>query len=308
MHRRNLFISCPEFISSQSSVIIPRINNNVWTNRMTNTLLEQLGDLNELSNRINMVAVRAGDRILEIYNTDFAVENKDDKSPLTAADMASHEAILAGLKSISDEIPVLSEESSGIDWQERKQWRTYWLVDPLDGTKEFIKKNGEFTVNIALIHDHKPVLGSVYVPVSKTCYSGIQGSGAYKENGDGKKSISTRTTHKDRFAVAGSRSHGSEAQKTFMDRLGDTEIIAIGSSLKFCLVAEGKVDIYPRFGPTSEWDTGAAHCVVEQAGGIITDTKFNPLLYNNKESILNPHFLVIGDPGFDWRPYLEGLQ
>ncbi len=258
----------------------------------------------QLCERINDIAVAAGQRILEIYNTDFTVENKDDKSPLTAADMASHEAIVHGLRNISTDIPVLSEESSGLDWQKRKGWRTYWLVDPLDGTKEFIRKNGEFTVNIALIRDHRPVLGCVYVPVSGTLYCGIEGTGAYRQDAAGRVDIHTRKTDTGRLAVAGSRSHGSEAQQRFMQQLENAETMAIGSSLKFCLVAEGKVDIYPRFGPTSEWDTAAAQCVVEQAGGLVTDLEFRTLLYNHKESILNPHFLVIGDPEFDWRPYL----
>ncbi|MDX1519439.1 MAG: 3'(2'),5'-bisphosphate nucleotidase CysQ [Gammaproteobacteria bacterium] len=274
---------------------------------MTETKLESLGPLELLGKKINQIAASAGKQILEIYNTDFSVEDKDDKSPLTAADMASHETIIAGLLGISEDIPVLSEESSSIDWEDRKQWNTYWLVDPLDGTREFIKKNGEFTVNIALIHEHRPVLGSVYVPATGVCYSGIRGAGAFREDQQGPVAIHTRKTREDRLAVAGSRSHGSEAQEAFMQRLGNAETMAIGSSLKFCLVAEGKVDIYPRFGPTSEWDTAAAHCVVEQAGGLVTDTQLDPLLYNNKESILNPHFLVIGDPEFDWRPYLKGL-
>lgn len=274
---------------------------------MNESIPDLPASLPELSVQINKIAVAAGEQILDIYDTNFDIDKKEDQSPLTAADMASHSTIVAGLKDIGGGIPVLSEESADIAWEQRRHWRTYWLVDPLDGTREFIKKNGEFTVNIALIHDHKPILGSVYVPVSHTCYYGIVGEGAFREDTDGKTPISTRRTGKDNLAVAGSRSHGNETQQAFMDRLVDAEVMAIGSSLKFCLVAEGKVDIYPRFGPTSEWDTAAAHCVVEQAGGTITDAKFNPLLYNNKESLLNPHFLVIGDPSFDWTPYLEGL-
>lgn len=262
----------------------------------------------ELAEQVNNISKAAGESILEIYHSDYEVENKEDDSPLTAADMASHKQIMQGLQSLGGDIPILSEESSKISWQERQQWQTYWLVDPLDGTKEFIKKNGEFTVNIALIHQHKPVLGSVYVPATDTAYLAATGFGAFKEDKSGRTIISTRKTTGEHFAIAGSRSHGSEAQQTFMQRLGDAEIMAIGSSLKFCLVAEGKVDMYPRFGLTSEWDTAAAHCVVEQAGGIVTDTKLEPLLYNNKESILNPHFLVIGDPEYNWQPYLEGLD
>jgi 3'(2'), 5'-bisphosphate nucleotidase len=275
---------------------------------MNESIPDLPASLPELAVQINKIAAAAGEQILDIYDTDFDIDKKDDKSPLTAADMAAHRTIVAGLKAFGDGIPVLSEESAAIAWEQRRQWRTYWLVDPLDGTREFIKKNGEFTVNIALIHDHKPILGTVYVPVSHACYYGITGEGAFREDAGGKTPISTRRTGMENLAVAGSRSHGNETQQAFMNRLDDAEVMAIGSSLKFCLVAEGKVDIYPRFGPTSEWDTAAAHCVVEQAGGTITDTKFNPLLYNNKESLLNPHFLVIGDPSFDWTPYLAGLE
>ncbi len=263
--------------------------------------------LKNIVDQIIDLSVSAGNRIMEIYNSDFSVEDKQDKSPLTAADMASHQTIVEGLAGLTGEIPILSEESSKIDWAERKNWQTYWLVDPLDGTKEFIKKNGEFTVNIALIHDQRPVLGVVYVPATETVYFATEGLGAFKKENNNQTAISTRKTIVNQFAVAGSRSHGSDAQQTFMRRLGEAETMAIGSSLKFCLVAAGKVDIYPRFGLTSEWDTAAAQCVVEQAGGTVTTLDFQPLLYNTKESLLNPHFLVIGDTDFDWRPYLAGL-
>jgi len=253
------------------------------------------------------LAWKAGEKILVIYDTDFDVENKDDKSPLTAADLASHRTICDGLAALTPDIPVLSEESSGIPYKTRKQWSRYWLVDPLDGTREFIKRNGEFTVNIALIEEHRPVLGVVYVPVTRLCYYATRGGGAYRqERGTAAQPIRTRTTSPGRFTVAGSRSHGSEQQTAFINRLGPgTELITIGSSLKFCLVAEGKVDIYPRFGPTSEWDTAAAQCIVEEAGGSVSNTLMEPLLYNTRESILNPNFLVIADRTFDWKPYLK---
>lgn len=263
----------------------------------------------ELLNAVIGLAGEAGEQILAIYNTDFDVENKADKSPLTAADMASHRTICGGLANLTPDIPVLSEESSSIPFATRRQWSRYWLVDPLDGTREFIKRNGEFTVNIALIDGHRSVLGVVYVPVTRLCYFATLGTGAFKQEHDSSaQPIHTRQTIMGRFTVAGSRSHGTEQQTAFFNKLGsETELIAIGSSLKFCLVAEGKVDIYPRFGPTSEWDTAAAHCIVEAAGGSITDTSMQPLLYNAKESILNPNFLVIADTTFDWQPYLNNI-
>ena len=251
---------------------------------------------------------KAGAEILKIYQTEFDVKNKEDDSPLTAADLASHKTICTSLAKLTPDVPVLSEESADIPFETRKQWHSYWLVDPLDGTKEFIKRNGEFTVNIALIKDNHPVMGVVYVPVTDICYFASQGQGAYRQEGtSAPEQIHTKDTNPDQFDVAGSRSHGSEQQHNFIKTLGENvNMMAIGSSLKFCLVAEGKVDIYPRFGLTSEWDTAAAHCVVEEAGGQITDTNFQPLLYNSKESILNPHFLVIADKNFDWKPYLKG--
>ena len=253
------------------------------------------------------IAEQAGQKILDIYQTDFSVKNKEDDSPLTAADMASHDSIITGLTELTPDIPILSEESTNIPYATRKAWSLYWLVDPLDGTREFVKRNGEFTVNIALIENHQPILGVVHVPATDLCYYAFKGQGAYKKvSGESSVMVKTKVTSDNKFTVAGSRSHGSEQQQLFFDALGDdVEVTAIGSSLKICLVAEGLVDIYPRFGPTSEWDTAAAHAIVCEAGGVVTDTQFNPLQYNSKESILNPHFLVIADTSFDWRYYLD---
>lgn len=269
-----------------------------------NSPLNSPEELTKLCEIASEIAIEAGQEILKIYETEFSIERKDDKSPLTAADMASHHTICAGLAELPVQYPILSEESASIDFSERKAWETYWLVDPLDGTREFIKRNGEFTVNIALIHQQKPILGIVYVPVSETNYYGIKSVGAFKQQGTSTDKISTRKTDANHFGIAGSRSHGNERQQAFMNNVGDAEIIAMGSSLKFCLVAEGKVDIYPRFGPTSEWDSAAAQCVVEQAGGVVTTMDLKPLLYNTKESLLNPEFLVVADSSFDWAPYL----
>ncbi len=251
------------------------------------------------------IARQAGERILEIYHSEFAVEAKDDKSPLTEADMAAHHVIVAGLGRLTPDIPVLSEESAKIPFSERSTWRRYWLVDPLDGTKEFIKRNGEFTVNIALIEDHQPVLGVIVVPVSGLCYYAVRGQGAFRQAADGApEPIHVRPLDLNHLVVAGSRSHAGPALAGFLARLGSPQLISMGSSLKFCLVAEGKADLYPRLGPTSEWDTGAAQCIVEEAGGIVTDTAMRPLRYNTKESLLNPFFFVSADREHDWSQYL----
>jgi 3'(2'), 5'-bisphosphate nucleotidase len=254
---------------------------------------------------VRTLAKQAGEKILAIYNTEFSVKEKDDRSPLTAADMASHKAIVAGLQGLTPDIPVLSEEAAKIPFEERSGWHTYWLIDPLDGTKEFIKRNGEFTVNIALVHDGVPVLGVVHVPVSGVTYAACQGGGAVKEvPGRGEQSIRVRKLSDGPVAVVGSRSHRGDSLNSFLEKLGEHEIVSMGSSLKICLVAEGAADVYPRLGPTSEWDTAAAHCVVEQAGGSLTDLELQPLRYNRKDSLLNPFFLVFGDDSRDWSAYL----
>jgi 3'(2'), 5'-bisphosphate nucleotidase len=255
--------------------------------------------------KINEIARQAGTAILEIYGQDFDVMEKADKSPLTEADLAAHHVIVNELQSLTPEIPVLSEESAVIPYDTRAQWHTYWLIDPLDGTKEFIKRNGEFTVNIALIHEGRAVLGVVYVPVSQITYYGDSEQGAFKMDADGNSSaIRVISKHQTPLQVAGSRSHAGDSLLQFLDKLGEHEIISMGSSLKLCLVAEGKADIYPRLGPTSEWDTAAAQAVVEAAGGKVTDTSMNPLIYNTKESFLNPYFFVFGDASIDWSTYL----
>ena len=214
------------------------------------------------------------------------------------------------LSQIQPNFPILSEEASDLPYQDRQQWQTYWLVDPLDGTKEFIKRNGEFTVNVALIHDHEPVLGVVHVPVQDTTYFAASGLGALKQVGDQpSQTIHVRCPAPERLVIVGSRSHQTQAFKEYLEKLnGEYELVSIGSSLKFCLVAEGKADLYPRLGPTSEWDTAAAHCVVAQAGGYVVDLQGKPLRYNTKDSVLNPYFLVYGDDTRDWLAYLpEGL-
>lgn len=251
------------------------------------------------------LARAAGREILEVYAQDFSVEHKDDRSPLTAADMAAHHIIVAGLQALTPGLPILSEEEAAIPYAERSRWSLYWLVDPLDGTREFIKRNGEFTVNIALINDHRPILGVIYVPVSGVCYYACRGAGAYRQApGDAPQAIRARPWQGGHITVAGSRSHRDERFDRFLAQFEDHSIISMGSSLKSCLVAEGKADIYVRLGPTSEWDTAAAQCIVEEAGGKLLDTAMQPLRYNTKESLLNPFFIVCGDGEQDWAKYL----
>jgi 3'(2'), 5'-bisphosphate nucleotidase len=260
-----------------------------------------------LLEKVIAIAEKAARRILDVYETDFAVERKDDRSPLTEADMAAHQTIIAGLSALEPSLPIVSEESAQVPAAERLRWTRYWLVDPLDGTREFVKRNGEFTVNIALIDGHRPVLGVVYVPVSGVCYYAGSGVGAYKREPDGaSRRIHVRQFPAGTVTVAGSRSHRDPQTEAFIGRLGQVELISIGSSLKTCLVAEGRADVYPRFGETSEWDTAAAQCVVEQAGGHLTDTELRPLRYNTGESLINPPFLVYGDDAVDWHRYLSG--
>jgi 3'(2'), 5'-bisphosphate nucleotidase len=251
------------------------------------------------------IAKQAGRKILEIYDTDYEIEKKPDNTPVTTADLIAHKIIMEGLSELTSDIPILSEESTKIPFETRKQWHRYWLVDPLDGTREFIKRNGEFTVNIALIENHKSILGVIYVPVTKDNYFAWHNGGAYKtEPGQANRKINSRKLSTEKPRIAGSRSHASEKLQAYLAKLGDIELISMGSSLKSCMVAEGKVDLYPRLGLTSEWDTAAAQCIVEEAGGYITDTNMQPLQYNTKDSLLNPEFFVFGDDTCDWSIYL----
>ena len=270
------------------------------TDRSTQTM-----DLKALLPRVVEIARAAAGAILQIYERDFEVEQKEDRSPLTEADLAAHRLIVSSLGELTPETPVLSEESAAIPFAERSGWQRYWLVDPLDGTKEFIKRNGEFTVNIALIEDHQPVLGVIVVPVSGQCYLAARGQGAFRQPAGGAAAaIHVRPLDLNHVIVAGSRSHAGPQLAGFLARLNSHELISMGSSLKICLVAEGRADVYPRLGLTSEWDTAAAHCIVEEAGGRLTDTAMQPLRYNTKDSLLNPFFFVSGDPEHDWSQYL----
>lgn len=262
-------------------------------------------NLIDLLDRCLILAWEAGERIMAVYRRGFRVDTKTDDSPVTEADMGAHEVVVDGLQSLPRAWPVLSEESVDIPFSARSQWDTYWLVDPLDGTREFIKRNGEFTVNIALIHGGESILGVIYAPVLDRYYYAAKGVGAYTLDGEGRpRRIHTRKADPEQLVIAGSRSHPTDRFRKFLDKVGNYQLESIGSSLKSCHVAEGKADIYARLGPTSEWDTAAAQCIVEEAGGYFTDIHGQRLRYNTKESVLNPEFLVYGDADFDWRRFV----
>jgi len=260
----------------------------------------QTDEANALLPAVCAIARAAGSAILEVYRTDFTVQLKADSSPLTEADRRAHDVIREGLARLSPRLPMLSEESRPEEIADRTRWQRYWLVDPLDGTKEFLKRNGEFTVNIALVEQHRAVLGVVYAPALDRLYYGALGVGAFREDaGTEPKPIKVRRPAPERPRVVGSRSHASGELGAYLAKLGPHEVKPMGSSLKICLVAEGAADVYPRFGPTSEWDTAAAQAVLESAGGSMIDRHGQPLRYN-KEQLLNPHFLAFGDHRRDW--------
>lgn len=237
---------------------------------------------------------------------EVATTYKEGGSPLTSADIASHEVIVNHLQRLTPNVPVLSEESKSVPYGERRAWRTFWLLDPLDGTKEFIKRNGEFTVNIALVEDRRPVLGVVHAPALNVTYFAAHGVGAFKQTTRNRiRQIAARSLERTRLKVVVSRSHESEDVKRLLDRMEPFERLTMGSSLKICLVAEGEAHLYPRLGPTMEWDTAAAQCVVEVAGGTITDLSSQALRYN-KPDLHNPNFIVSGSPDFPWHKYFDG--
>lgn len=244
------------------------------------------------------IAEQAGQKILNIYHQkeEVKIVTKEGGSPLTEADMAAHHHIKDALAELIPEIPFLSEESKDLSYESRKDWQQYWLVDPLDGTKEFINRTGEFTVNIALIDNNKPILGVVVAPEIGISYYAMQGEGAYKKEGDEVSQIFCKTPQAS-IRIIASRRHGGEALQTFLDQYESYELVNAGSSLKICYVAENKADLYPRLGLTSEWDTAAAHCVLNCAGGVMlqmsetANVSTEELVYN-KENILNPFFLA----------------
>jgi len=278
-------------------------------------------DLERLLPEVCRIAVEAGDLIESIYQATerVSVDNKSDGTPVTIADKQADALICKALSELTPKIPLLTEESVGnVPFESRQAWSTFWCVDPLDGTKEFIERTGEFSVNIALVNDAEVLLGVVYVPLTRVLYCAVKGQGAYRSEipadaqhqswqacSDSQYRIKSRLkNNKVPAKIAVSRRHGNMA-KRFFDVLGEVELVFMGSAIKSCLVAEGSVDLYPRFGPTSLWDTAAAQCVVEESGGLLVDASGQPLKYIQTETLLNPHFLVVGDPFYDWPPFPE---
>lgn len=241
---------------------------------------------------IKTIALQAGEIIMDIYNKDFSVEYKEDESPLTQADLHSNKYICQKLQELYPNIPLMSEENKETEYEIRNKWEYYWCIDPIDGTKEFIKKNDEFTVNIALVHKNSPVLGVVYAPALNTIYWAKQGEGAFMN--DQKLPLLSNSEPKERLSVVASKSHLSAETQLFIDSLDTKEVeqVSKGSSLKLCMVATGEADIYPRLAPTMEWDTAAADAIVREAGKMSYHYESNTPLQYNKENLLNPWFIV----------------
>ncbi len=257
---------------------------------------------------IAAIARKAGEATLRFYQTELDIETKSDDSPLTIADRTSHEIIVEGLQSLPEVLPVLSEESTPEEIAARRHWNRYWLVDPLDGTKEFIRGSGEYTVNIALIEDGKPILGVVYQPVTRRLFAGESGVGATQQKGEEEATpIQVTVADPQALRLVLSASHASPAMLQFLRQRPQWKTSQAGSSLKFCLVASGEADLYPRMGPTMEWDTGAAQCIVEAAGGQVLDLSGQPLRYN-KESLENPPMITLGDASIEWKPLVEAAR
>ena len=269
-----------------------------------------VNDLAALRPEVEILARAAGAAIMEIYRSgDFGETSKTDNSPLTLADLVAHKVIVDGLRKLAPYYPVLSEEAADISYAVRSQWANFWLVDPLDGTKEFLKRNGEFTVNIALVEHGVPVLGVVYAPVLDVCYFAARGSGAFVQRGNAAAQAIQAEPHTEdsTIKVVASRSHSDERTAALLSKLGNHECISMGSSLKLCLVAEAAAHFYPRLGPTMEWDTAAAHAVVIEAGGIVCDIAEQALRYN-KEDMHNPEFLVLARSNTALLKLLGGRQ
>jgi 3'(2'), 5'-bisphosphate nucleotidase len=260
-----------------------------------------------LLDRTADIARRAGREILDVYASGaVAASAKADQSPLTDADLRAHALIVRALGELTPDVPVLSEEAADTAYAVRRQWTRYWLVDPLDGTKEFLSRNGQFTVNIALIEGHAPKLGVVHVPVTDTSYRGLVGRGAWRQTASAAaEPIRVARTAAAPLRVVGSRSHRGDSLDAFLERVGPHRLLALGSSLKFCIVAEGGADVYPRLGPTSEWDTAAAHAVLTAAGGSVRALDGAPLQYNTRAELLNPHFVAYGPRDRDWLALLR---
>ncbi|WP_145479465.1 3'(2'),5'-bisphosphate nucleotidase CysQ [Stenotrophomonas rhizophila] len=251
------------------------------------------------------IAQDAAASIMDVYARPFDVEIKSDSSPVTAADLAANQVILRGLGQLTPDLPILSEESAQVPWEVRRHWGAYWLVDPLDGTREFVKRNDEFSVNIALIYQGAPAFGVVLAPVSGVAWHAMRGELAYRRDGMHDSVLRTRTPALPPLQVAASRSHRSPQTQALLERMGEIEVVAQGSSLKFCRLAEGTLDVYPRLGPTAEWDTAAGQCVLHAAGGaVLSAATGKPFRYNRRESLLNGDFIALGDTRLPWRSWL----
>jgi 3'(2'), 5'-bisphosphate nucleotidase len=258
-----------------------------------------------LREEVIALAQDAAAAIIGIYDSEFAVEHKNDDSPLTAADLAAHRCIVEGLARITPDIPVLSEESAHeVSAIQRRQWHHLWLVDPLDGTREFVKRNGEFTVNIALIESGIAVFGVVQAPATGVLWYGGATLGAFRREHGHEIALRVRAPATAPLRVAASRSHRDARTQAFIERMGEAEPVGLGSSLKFCRIADGGMDVYPRFGPTSEWDTAAGQCVLEGAGGAVLDPQGRPFRYNQRETVLNGDFIALGDTALPWQQWL----
>lgn len=259
----------------------------------------------ELRETVIAIAQDAAAAIMQVYAAGFDVMLKDDDSPVTAADLAANQCIVNGLSRLTPDLPILSEESPPVDWETRRHWGAYWLVDPLDGTREFIKRNGEFSVNIALIYQGAPTFGVVLAPVTGLAWHAMRGEQAYRRQGLHDTVLRTRVPAQAPLRVAASRSHRSPRTQALLQRMGDIETVAQGSSLKFCRIAEGGLDVYPRLGPTSEWDTAAGQCVLQAAGGLVLSAATGkPFRYNRRESLLNGDFIALGDGRLPWRNWM----
>jgi len=251
------------------------------------------------------IAQDAAAAIMDVYASPFDVEIKSDRSPVTAADLAANQVILRGLGQLTPDLPVLSEESAQVPWEVRRHWGAYWLVDPLDGTREFVKRNDEFSVNIALIYQGAPAFGVVLAPVSGVAWHAMRGELAYRRDGIHDSVLRTRTPALPPLQVAASRSHRSPQTEALLARMGDIDVVAQGSSLKFCRLAEGTLDVYPRLGPTAEWDTAAGQCVLHAAGGaVLSAATGKPFRYNRRETLLNGDFIALGDTRLPWRTWI----
>jgi len=265
-------------------------------------------ELKNLSTEINQVARQAGEMIRKYFNSSYEIELKQDQSPVTTADIEANNFIEQQLHSLTPEIPRISEESENTSYQERKHWGTFWLIDPLDGTREFIKNRPDFTVNIALVREQQPILGAIYLPMADQLYFAAEGDHAYRQDQStlpieihvNKKISSTPI-------ICGSRYHAGKSMQAFLNAVGNHELITRGSSIKSCLIADGSADIYPRFGPTWEWDTAAAQCIIVQAGGYLTTLDMKSLAYN-KESLLNPSFLAFANKQHNWSHSVNALN